>query len=94
MNYYLNVSLAGSSTKNDRCQDVTDSINDCFPKWLFFRKKNKNSIFFCKKSVFFKTWIAVNWFKINGFEKMKVHFTWETLAMPTWQTNQLKINSK
>ena len=23
MNYYLNVSLIGSSTKNDRCQDVT-----------------------------------------------------------------------
>ena len=24
MNYYLNVSLIGSSTKNDRCQDVTE----------------------------------------------------------------------
>ena len=23
MNYYLNASLVGSSTKNDRCQDVT-----------------------------------------------------------------------
>ena len=23
INYYLNVSLIGSSTKNDRCQDVT-----------------------------------------------------------------------
>ena len=23
MNYYLNVSLVGSSTKNDRCEDVT-----------------------------------------------------------------------
>ena len=23
MNYYLNVSLIGSSTKNDRCQDIT-----------------------------------------------------------------------
>ena len=23
MNYYLNVSLISSSTKNDRCQDVT-----------------------------------------------------------------------
>ena len=27
MNYYLNVSLIGSSTKNDRCQDVTGSIS-------------------------------------------------------------------
>ena len=26
MNYYLNVSLIGSSTKNDRCQDVTLAI--------------------------------------------------------------------
>ena len=24
MNYYSNVSLIGSSTKNDRCQDVTN----------------------------------------------------------------------
>ena len=27
MNYYLNVSLIGSSTKNDWCQDVTLSIS-------------------------------------------------------------------
>ena len=27
MNYYLNVSLIGSSTKNDRCQDVTVSLD-------------------------------------------------------------------
>ena len=27
MNYYLNVSLIGSSTKNDRCQDVTVYIS-------------------------------------------------------------------
>ena len=26
MNYHLNVSLIGSSTKNDRCQDVTLSF--------------------------------------------------------------------
>ena len=28
MNYYLNVPLIGSSTKNDRCQDVTLAKKD------------------------------------------------------------------
>ena len=28
MNYYLNVSLVGSSTKNDRCQDVTNNLKE------------------------------------------------------------------
>ena len=32
MDYYLNVSLIGLSTKNDRCQDVT----------ICFEKKNSN----------------------------------------------------
>ena len=33
INYYLNISLIGSSTKNDRCQDVT-SDKFHFKKYL------------------------------------------------------------
>ena len=68
-------------------------VNDFFPKWLFFRDKLN---FFSKKSVFFETWIAVTRWKINGFEKMKIPFTRETLTMPTWQKTHLEsiINEK
>ena len=37
MNYYLNVSLIRSSTKNDRCQDVTTGIGSFYAKNLFFK---------------------------------------------------------
>ena len=36
MNYYLNVSLIGSSTKNDRCQDVTVSNGIRIRYWILF----------------------------------------------------------
>ena len=49
INYYLNVSLIGSTTKNDRCQDVTNG----FPKFtvknhpisyrIFYKQYNKNN---------------------------------------------------
>ena len=35
--------------------------------------------------MFSKTSIAVTRWKINGFRKMKIHFTRETLAMHRWQ---------
>ena len=35
MNYYLNVSLIGSSTKNDRCQDVTRDRINYFKNWFY-----------------------------------------------------------
>ena len=37
MNYYLIVSLIGSSTKNDRCQDVT-LLKKVFPKIILEKK--------------------------------------------------------
>ena len=42
MNYYLNVSLIGSFTKNDRCQDVTLSniFQQITKKKYIKRKKN------------------------------------------------------
>ena len=42
MNYYLNVSLIGSSTKNDRCQDVTGLLYILwiYHLWLFVTASN------------------------------------------------------
>ena len=44
MNYYLNVSFIGSSTKNDRCQDVT-LLNFQLKFTLQFSIKIRFSIF-------------------------------------------------
>ena len=88
MNYYLNVSLISSSTKNDRCQDVTVINKKNVTRTLDYTVIDTS---LGEKSLLFEVWSKnlllkiVSWILIITFTKLwTLAWSWRGDGPQTW----------